>query len=184
MQPRARRGVRTPSTVRQPRRRPLQTFARGGAHHIALHDFQIVERDSQFRAELFQLLLERTGCVVLLLTLNVPLHESDSVWADGKRAEPPLPSEHRNAFAHPVAGGFFHLPDHVGQSARGTESSHDMNVVFDSTDIDIAKANAPRDASDVGVKVRTQRAIQKRTAAPRREDHVDVNDGVCVHGSV
>src|SRR5207302_6026548 len=65
IQPRARRGGTMIERSLRPRRRPLQT-THGGARHNPLHDFQIVERDSELGAEFLQFLTKRTRRVVLL----------------------------------------------------------------------------------------------------------------------
>jgi len=58
---------------------------------------------------------------------------------------------------------------------RRSEASYEMEVIFDAADMDISDTEISSRPGDVGVKVRTDSAVQKWLPAPCRVDYVDID---------
>jgi hypothetical protein len=56
-------------------------------------------------------------------------------------------------------------------------------MIFDAARIDVIDAEVAGDPGLVGVKIGTNFAMEESMPIPGREDDVDVDGGVCVHGS-
>ncbi|HXA17530.1 MAG TPA: hypothetical protein VN380_11090 [Thermoanaerobaculia bacterium] len=146
----------------RPRRRPLQQF-------------EIIDGDSDLGAERFELLSERPAFVVFFLTLDVALNSKYSIGTHRESAETTLPSESWNALTKPVTRRFLELADYIRERMRRTETSEEMQVVFDATNMDIGETEVTSGAGHVGVQVRTRRVIEERGSIPRRENDVNIN---------
>jgi hypothetical protein len=146
----------------RPRRRPLQ-------------DSEIVDTDPELGAKLFEFLMERPPLVVLLLPHYVSLDRCDAIRTHRERAVSTLPSERRDTFPKPISGRLLDLTDYVRDRVRRTKTAEEVNMIFHAADIHVGDIKVSGNSREVGMTVRTRRAIEKRASTPCGEDYVDIN---------
>jgi hypothetical protein len=61
---------------------------------------------------------------------------------------------------------------------RRTETSDEVQVVFDTPDLDIGETEVASGTGHVGVKVRTSCMIEEGMSIPRRENDVNIDQSI------
>ena len=138
----------------RPRRRPLQSRCRGRASRgrNSLQEANVRDRGTRFAQQELQFFGECFPLVMLLLSRDVTNYGGDATETDGERSEAALPAE--LAFVgitNQDRRRLLQLADDCRNRLRWIEAREEVQVIFDTTDVNVFESQVPRGAREVRV---------------------------------